>query len=170
MHTMFRPSRAYSSSTPATATAAGVGVGGCGLGVGVGGKGVAVGVGSAVAVGTGVGVGGGAANRSLPRRIPTMSAAIPKEMSRTMAPRATSSCRLCRQFILPSALDSDHGNYAHRAISNRLARSRDSGRDSAKTSGIYGMAQVRFRPVSPNASPGVDTAEPSRYDPAHFTF
>ena len=67
--------------------------------------------------GTGVGVGGGAANRWLPSRAPTMSAAIPSEMSRIMAPRATSSCRLCRQFILPSALDPDLGNYAHRANS-----------------------------------------------------
>src|SRR5918995_5433018 len=122
MQTMFRPSCAYRSSTPVTATGTGVGVGGSGRGVGVGGNGVGVDVGSAVAVGIGVGVGGGAANRWLPSRAPTMSAAIPSEMRRIMAPRATSSCRLCRQFILPSALDPELGNHPHHANCGDLAR------------------------------------------------
>ena len=112
-----RPSWAYKSSTPVTGTAARVGVGGTGRGVGVGGSGVAVGVWSGVAVGAGVAVGGGAVILWLPSRAPTMSAAIPTEMSRIMAPRATSSCRLCRQFIQTSALDPDPEVHTHRAHS-----------------------------------------------------
>src|SRR5215207_10918292 len=146
MQTMFRPSCAYSSSTPVTATGTGVGVGGSGrvVGVGVEGKGVGGGVGTRVAVGTGVGVDGGAANRWLPSLAPTMRAAIPIETRRIIAPRATSSCRLCRQFIVPSALGPDPGSHAHRANSGRLARSRHSGRGTAKPSGIGTVAQVRF--------------------------
>jgi hypothetical protein len=145
-------------------------VGGSGRGVGDGGGGVAVGVGTGVIVGTGVAVGGGAANRWLPRRAPMMSTAMPRETSRIMAPRATSSCRLCRQFILLSALDSGLGDHAHRANSCRLARSRHLGRGTAKPSGICGMAQVRHTSRFLGAtSPHIDRIEGSRYDPAHFT-
>ena len=143
MQTMFRPSWAYKSSTPVTGTAAGVGVGGTGRGVGVGGSGVAVGVWSGVAVGAGVAVGGGAVILWLPSRAPTMSTAIPTEMSRIMAPRATSSCRLCRQFIQTSALDPDPRSHTHRAHSGSHARSRHSGRDTTKPSRIGGLTQVR---------------------------
>jgi hypothetical protein len=145
-------------------------VGGSGRGVGVEGGGVAVGVGRGVMVGTGVAVGGGAANRWLPRRAPMISAAIARETSRIMAPRATSSCRPCRQFILLSALDSGLGDHAHRANSRRLARSRHSGRGTSKPTGICGMEQVRNKSRFPGAtSPYIDRNETSRYDPAHFT-
>src|SRR5215217_6474181 len=115
MHTMFRPSWAYRSSTPATATGAGVGVGdsGRGVGVGVSGIGVTLGEGGGVIVGTGVAVGSGGADCWLPMRTAMITAAIPKETSRIMAPRAASSCRPCRQFMLPSALNSGLGSYGH---------------------------------------------------------
>ena len=82
-----------------------------------------------------------------------MSTAIPKEVSRIMAPRATSSRRLCRQFILASALDPDLGNYAHRANSGSRARTRQSGRDTPKPSRISGMTQVRLTQGPSEAAP-----------------
>ena len=54
---MFRPSCAYSASTPSTGTGAGVGVGASGRGVGVGGTGVEVGIGVGMGVAVGAGVG-----------------------------------------------------------------------------------------------------------------
>jgi hypothetical protein len=80
-----------------------------------------------------------------------MSAAIPREMSRIMAPRATSSRRLCRQFILPIALDLNLGSRTHRANSSRLARARQWGRGTAKPSGIRDVTQVLLTPGSHEA-------------------
>jgi hypothetical protein len=125
----------------------------------------------AVTVGMGVAAGGGAASCWLPRRAAMMTAAIAKETSRIMAPRATSSCRPCRQFMLPSALNSGLGSHGLRANFSRLARSCHSGRGTTKPSGICGTAQVQLIPISFGTScSSVDRTEANRYDPAHFTF
>ena len=89
MHTMFRPSWAYSSSTPATATATGVGVGGCRpgcrrrLSTGTLSR---YGGGAGVTVGTGVAVGGGAASAGCLTRTATMIAAITKDNEQDHGP------------------------------------------------------------------------------------